>query len=464
MNLKEKIYSVAPVALQNAMVSAYGFSWRKRRMGGIFHQEYYEAKNREDFTSEQWNEYQVKQLQKLLLHAMQTVPYYQQRFAQFGLHEKSIHHVSLDTLNQFPVLSKYDLQNNGTTSLLSHSREKRGAFFPSSGSTGTPVNILFSHKMHQRWYALFESRVRNWAGVSSMVPRGMIGGRRVLPKASGGPPFFRYNAAEKQVYFSAYHINKKNALNYLEGMKKYQVQYMTGYAMSNYFLAQLLRENQVDPFPLKCVITSSEKLTDEMRQLFASVYHCKTYDSWSGVEACGLISECEAGGLHISPDAGLIEVLDEDLKPVEPGVVGKVYCTGFINFDQPLIRYAIGDEIMLSDKACTCGRNMPLVQEICGRQEDVIIGKDGRQMVRFHRVFYHLKSVKRAQVIQHSLDEITIRVETELGLSKEDEEQIRKRISSQLENLKVHIETCREIPLSRNGKFQAVISEIKHPH
>lgn len=459
----EKIYSISPIAVQHAMISAYGYTWKKRRMGGIFPKEYEAAKSRESFTVNQWAEYTEQQLQKILNHAVHTVPHYRKEFEKLGITEKNIHSISVENISQLPILSKNDLRKYGMDFLLSSQREKHGAFFPSSGSTGTPVNILFSHRMHQRWFALFESRVRNWAGVNSQMPRGMIGGRRVVPGATGNPPFYRYNFFEKQVYFSAYHISKKNAGDYLEGMRKFKLQYMTGYAMSNYLLARFIKENNLEAPELKCVITSSEKLTTEMRQLFFEVYHCKTYDGWSGVEACGLISECEAGGLHISPDAGLVEVLDKNLKPVKPGETGNVYCTGFLNYDQPLIRYAIGDEIILSEKKCSCGRNMPLVQEICGRQEDVIIGSDGREMVRFHSVFYNLKSVIRAQVIQHDYNEILIKVETDKDLLKEDEIKIRERISTQLENVQVQIEICHEIPFNKNGKFQAVISTIKHP-
>ena len=66
------------------------------------------------------------------------------------------------------------------------------------------------------------------------------------------------------------------------------------------------------------------------------------------MEACGLITECEHGSLHISPDAGLLELLDANMQPVAAGVEGTVYCTGFLNYDQPLIRYNIGDTIILS--------------------------------------------------------------------------------------------------------------------
>ena len=354
--------------MQNLLVSAYGYQWKQRRFGGIFKDEYIKAKERENFTTEQWKKYQNEQLQKILSHAFSHVPYYKMSFSRHGINIKTLKKITPETISQLPVLSKEDLRKYGTTSLIADKGKIR-SFFCKQRKHGTPTKILFSYPMHQRWMALFELRVRNWAGVNSFTPRGMIGGRRVLPTADNKPPFYRYNSFEKQVYFSAYHINGKKCRNYLEGMKRYQVEYMTGYAMSNFFLARFFKEQRLTTPQLKAMLTSSEKLTKEMRQVFKEVYNCKTYDSWSGVEACGLITECEHGRLHISPDAGFIEVLNDEMQPVKAGEAGAVYCTGFINFDQPLIRYAIGDAIILSHKTCDCGRQMPLVREIWGEMK-----------------------------------------------------------------------------------------------
>jgi len=461
LSLYNSIYNRSPVFVQNLIVSAYGYQWKKRRFGGIFPQEYEAAKERENFTGEQWQRYRQQALQKILLHAFDQVPFYQNSFKQQGLSRQFLANIAPDTIQQLPVLLKDDLRKEGTSTLLSANKEKGGSFFSSSGSTGTPVKILYSPAMHQRWFALFESRIRNWAGVSSNVPRGMIGGRRILPGAEAQPPFYRYNAAEKQVYFSAYHINKTNAVNYLKGILEHQVSYMTGYAMSNFFLARFFKELQLQPPQLKAVLPSSEKLTPEMRKLFKEVYGCKTFDSWGSVEACGMISECEHRSLHINPDAGLIEVLDEHLQPVPSGTAGDVYCTGFLNFDQPLIRYKIGDRMILSDKSCSCGRNMPVVEDICGRIEDVVIGKDGREMVRFHSVFYDIDKIKQAQVIQETTFDILIKIVTENSLTNKELADIKDRITTQLGDVDVAIEEVDSIPLNNNGKFQAVISKIK---
>lgn len=446
--------------MQHVLVSAYGRQWQKRRFGGVYPAEYKAAKKRESFTTEQWQAFQQEQLTKILMHAYNEVPYYRSAFKEKGIDFSAIKKISPETINCLPVLTKEDLRKFGTTELLTQKREPHGAFFASSGSTGTPTQILFSHAMHQRWTAIFENRVRNWAGVGSNIPRGMIGGRRVLPGAENKAPFHRYNIFEKQVYFSAYHISAGNAPHYAKAIKKYGVEYMTGYAVSNYLLACFFDELTIELPQLKCVITSSEKLTPAMRDMFAKVYHCKTYDGWSGVEACALVTECEHGSLHISPDAGLIELLDDNMQPVKPGEAGNVYCTGFLNYDQPLIRYDIGDTMILGETHCTCGREMPVIKEIIGRQEDVIIGVDGRKMVRFHGIFNGLNSVKQAQVVQESLDEIVLKIVVVYHDEKE-KEIMKQRVQSQLGNIKVIIEEVESITQTANGKFKAVVSKLK---
>jgi len=68
--------------MQNAFVSAYGWQWKHRRFGGIFQEEYRKAKERENYSADRWQSYQQQQLQKILLHAYEHVPYYKKTFQQ----------------------------------------------------------------------------------------------------------------------------------------------------------------------------------------------------------------------------------------------------------------------------------------------------------------------------------------------------------------------------------------------
>lgn len=441
------------------MVSLYGYYWKWRRFGGAFERALQECKLREHYSHKQWETYQKDALIQLIHHAREHVPYYTRNWSVNTLQSHADRDLS-EILNQFPILEKEMLRKYGKTELLSRKRYK-GHFYSSSGSTGTPTSIYYSYQFHRLWSALFEARIRHWAGLDRNMARGMIGGRRVVPEGKSKPPFYRYNAAENQVYFSAYHIAPEHIENYVHAMRQYKIEYMTGYAASNFILAKMIREVGLQAPQLKAVITSSEKLTPEMRKLFEEVYGCKTYDSYSGVEACGLISECEHGSLHVSPDAGIIEILDEKGNPVNPGETGEAICTGLLNFDQPLIRYRIGDQLTLAkNQNCPCGRAMPVISAINGRTEDVIKGPDGREMVRFHGVFIDLPEVRRGQIVQESLSEFIIYVECGATLSESSRQKMMERMRSQLGNIQVHVKQTDRIPLGPNGKFKAVISRI----
>lgn len=458
----DRLYNNSPVLVQNIMVSLYGLLWRLRRFGGHFNKELKKAKQREKFSEEQWINYQQEQLRKLLIHCYKNVPYYQNKFFEKGLYANFLKNITLQELKLLPVLTKEDLRIYGENQLISKKKNWFGQFYQSSGSTGTPVSILISPSMHQFWSALYEARVRSWAGINYLMSRGMIGGRRIVPSADDKGPFHRYNYFEKQIYFSSYHISPSTVYDYVNAINQSSISYMAGYAMSNYFLARFIQEQKLNVKPLKAVLTSSEKLTTEMRELLEKTYQCKVYDGWSGIEACALVSECEYGNLHISPDAGIIELLDDNLNPVGFNKEGKVYCTGLLNYNQPLIRYAIGDTMILTDKKCKCERNMPVIKEIVGRVEDIVYGNDGREMVRFHSVFVNLKSVQKAQIVQEKLGEIMVNVVcVNKKMDEQDKLQILDRIKSQLGEIMININVVDEIPLTANGKFKAVVSKVK---
>ena len=456
------LYARSPVSLQNMAVSLYGWTWKKRRYGGIFESELRGFKDREGYTRGQWRNYQTACLRRLLAHAFETVPYYRRIYAEAGFSQHDFSRFEIEDLKLLPYLEKEEVRRFCRTELLSDRREPGGRFFASSGSTGTPTSILYSHAFHQKWSAAFEARIRHWAGLNKDVPRGMIGGRRVVASAESPPPYYRYNRFEKQTYFSAYHISKSAAPNYLEGMREHDVEYMTGYAVSNFLLARMFDDLTLQAPELRAVVVSSEKLTTEMRNMFKKVYGCRTFDSYSGVEACGLISENSAGELVVSPDVAIVEFLDAHGKEVAPDEEGELVCTGLLNFDQPLIRYRIGDVARLSKKKTSeLGLEMPIVEEISGRIEDVVTGPDGREMVRFHGIFIDLAGLLAAQVVQEKVDWIHVNAITDSRFGKAEERTIEERIRSQLGDVHVTVERVKELARNSSGKTPAVISKCR---
>lgn len=461
MSSVDHVYKSLPVSAQNLIISLYGWYWQKRRFGGGFKQELLKFRSRNNWNEAQWREYQEQKLRDLLIHAFSHVPFYKEKYSQAGFQLNDFKNFKLEDLHHLPFLEKQELREFGETKLLADNR-KKGNFYSSSGSTGTPTKIYYSPSFHQIWSAAFEVRIREWAGVDRFSARGMIGGRRVVKEGDAQGPFYRYNSFEKQTYFSAYHISPSTIADYVEGMVKGKVTYMTGYAMSNYFLAKNILEAGIQAPQLKAVITSSEKLTDEMRQLFKEVYGCKTFDSYSGVEACGLFSEDPNGRLLDSPDVGITELLSESGADIQAGEVGEVVSTGLLNYDQPLIRYRIGDMAQLAeDQSSVDGREMPVIAQISGRIEDRVKGPDGREMVRFHGIYINIDGLLASQLIQEQLDEFIIRLVVDDSFQTSSaEELMRKRMQSQLGKVGIQFEYVEDLPRTSNGKIKAVISRI----
>jgi len=58
-------------------------------------------------------------------------------------------------------------------------------------------------------------------------------------------------------------------------------------------------------------------------------------------EIVAAASECESGKLHLWPEVGWVEILENN-QPVPNGTAGDLVCTGLLNRDMPLIRYRVG--------------------------------------------------------------------------------------------------------------------------
>ena len=333
--------------------------------------------------------------------------------------------------------------------------------FYTSGSTGTPIASIWTRPEIRASLAIREARSARWAGVSFSRPRATFSGRMVEPDPLSRGPFYRFNLAENQVYLSPFHLRPDTAGQYVHALEKHKVEWLTGYAVSYYLLGRFILDQNIAVPPLKAIITTSEKVTPEMRHVMENAYRCRVYEEYSTVENVLFASECEYGKLHVSPDAGLVEILRPDGTPCAPGETGEVVATCLMRNYQVFIRYRLGDLAAWDLEACPCGRGMPIIKEVVGRIEDVVIGPDGRQMVRFHGVFINQPHVREGQVVQEALAHIRVKIVPTDDFSAVDVQEIIHRVQQRLgEGVRVDVETVTEIPRTKAGKFQAVISNV----
>jgi phenylacetate-CoA ligase len=456
-DLLDKIYARLPVPAQHISVSVFGAYWRWLRFGPGYKNFVGEYSRREHLSHEFWQAYQQELLKKLLRESAINVPYYRNVWSE---QEKSA--ALSGRLEDLPLLSKRPLREDPTAFLRQDIFPRWKQVFYTSGSTGTPIASIWTVPEYRNALALREVRSARWAGVSFKMPRATFSGRMVEPDPESKGPFYRYNFAERQVYFSPFHLKPDTAKQYVEALHRHHTQWLTGYAVSFFLLAKFILDQKISVPRLKAIITTSEKVTPEMRKTMEEAFQCRVFEEYSTVENAVFASECEHGRLHVSPDVGIVEILRPDGTSCNPGEAGEVVATCLMRMYQPLIRFRLGDIAAWDPELCPCERAMPVIKEVVGRIEDVVIGPDGRQMVRFHGVFVDQPHVQEGQIIQERIDKIRVKVVPTSGFDSNDVEDIKKKVQIRLgHEVEVIVETTHEIPHTKAGKFQAVVSNLQ---
>lgn len=456
MGRADSVYARLPVAGQHAAVSAYGLYRQWLGFGPGYAADVRAYAARERFTRPGWERWQRARLGELLRTAAERVPYYRDAWDADARRA-----AGAADLGGIPLLDKDAVRADPCAFLREDMRPWRPMVLHTSGSTGTPLANHWTVREWRNSRALREVRSAGWAGVSYARPRATFSGRFVEPDPQSRGPFHRVNAVQRQVYFSAFHLSAATAHLYVEALRRNRVEWLTGYAVSFYLLASFILDQGIPVPPLKAVVTTSEKVTPRMREVMERAYGCRVFEEYSSVENAVFASECERGRLHVSPDAGIVEILRPDGTPCEPGEAGEVVTTCLLRQYQPLIRYRLGDLAAADGEPCPCGRAMPVLREVVGRLEDVVVGPDGRQLVRFHGIFLDIPEVREGQVVQESLELIRVNVVAEPGFSAAHREAIERRVRERLGPVRVEVDVVGSIPRTAAGKFKAVVSRLR---
>jgi phenylacetate-CoA ligase len=419
-----------------------------------------EALERETWSLDRWKAWQEEQLAYVLHRAATQVPYYREQWSKRRANgDRSL----WEYLENWPILQQDALRENPKAFLVEGVRPTSLFELHTSGTTGKPLKLWRGRRTNTRWYALNEARLKWWNGIVQSDRWAILGGQLVTPFRQERPPFWVWNAGIRQLYMSSYHLAPQNAPAYCEAMNKYNVQYLIGYASSLHSLAMVVLEKGIKVSNLKVAISNAEPLFEHQRSVIEMAFGCPVRDTYGMAEIVAAASECSKGKMHLWPDVGAMEIVNwEEDRPTENGESGRLVCTGLINAEMPLIRYEIGDSGALAPESvrCACGRNLPILKNIEGRQDDMILTPDGRRIGRFDPVFKADLAIREAQIIQEDFDTIRVKLVPAPGYKKEDGLRIAQRLRDRVGNLNVIQELVGKIPRNANGKFKAVVSHI----
>jgi phenylacetate-CoA ligase len=453
-----RYYHSLPSPLRSVAASLRGFYLRSWRYGPETERLVEEALARESWTVNQWKSWREERLGYVLHRAATSVPYYRE---QWAARRRQGDKSSWNYIENWPILEKNAVKAN-PKAFVSEDCNLRLMFREeTSGTTGKSLSVWWSKDTVRNWYALSERRIRHWNGISRLDRWAMLGGQLVVPTTHREPPFWVWNSGLNQLYMSSYHLAPDLLASYMDAISRYRVKYIYGYTSSLYALAQAVLESGRQLRSMAVAITSAEPVYDYQRMTIAKAFHCPLRETYGMSEIVCAASECSAERLHLWPEVGWVEVIENN-QCLPDGFSGELVCTGLLNADMPLIRYRTGDRGALAGnvESCQCGRNLPIIQSVDGRLDDVLYTIDGRRIGRLDPLFKGDLPVQEAQIVQESLDQVRIRYVPTSDFRPDHERLIAQRLQARMGKVKVVMEPMSEVPRGPNGKFRAVISKL----
>ena len=164
-----------------------------------------------------------------------------------------------------------------------------------------------------------------------------------------------------------------------------------------------------------CIVAEGEFLEEEARKKIETAFHCDVTSSYSTAETGVIAYECREHHLHINDDHVILEPVDASGRPVPSGTESdKVLITNLLSYPTPIIRYELGDKVVLHEEDCLCGNPSPWI-EMAGRSLDRIRFVDGTKEIivpvaDLDAVLKGEPSIKRYQIIVYAGNRISLRL------------------------------------------------------
>ena len=323
-------------------------------------------------TTEEIKSFQEEKLLELLNYAAQNSPYYKRLFEREHIDIKNIK--TLEDLELLPVTSKEDLQKYNDDFLCVPVNEIID-YASTSGTLGEPITFGLTDKDLDR-LAYNEAISFDCAGIKkgdvvqmmTTIDRLFLAGlayflglRKMkvgVIRVGSGIPKLQWDSILK--HKPRYLITVPSfLLKMIEYAETHNIDYNNSGIIGAVCIGESLRNQD---FSMNVL---SKKITDK--------WNIKLYSTYASTEMSTAFTECEhAIGGHHHPELIIIEVLDENNKPVKNGESGELTFTTIGVEAMPLIRFKTGDIVQLHAESCACGRNTLRVGPVIGRKNHMI--------------------------------------------------------------------------------------------
>ena len=402
----------------------------------------------------------VERLRALLSHIAQHVPYYRDLFARIGFDPASVK--STSDLTQLPLLTKVEIRAH--TEAFKAEGATGLARFNTGGSSGEPL-IFFIGKERVAHDVAAKWRATRWWSVDIGDPEIVVWGSPIELGAQDKMRMLRDRMLRTKL-IPAFEMSAEKLDTFLLEIRAMRPKMLFGYPSALSLIARHAEAKGVrmDDLGIRVAFTTSERLYDEQRQQIAKTFACPVANGYGGRDAGFIAHECPAGGMHITAEDIIVEIVSPDGTVLPPGQSGEIVVTHLATREFPFIRYRTGDIGVLDDRTCTCGRGLPLLKEIQGRSTDFVMAQDGTVMHGLALVYVvrDLTGVKEFKIVQESLALTRVMLVTDATFDPAQETTIIENFKRRLGTaVHIAIERVSSIPQETSGKFRYIVSKVK---
>ena len=425
-----------------------------------------ELQESEWWSSDRLIELQSRRLQSLMHHAYEHVPFYRRYMNEAGLVPGRIQ--SASDLHLLPVLNRADVRRLSAELRAESVPGERTVVVRTGGSTGEPLKFLSTpFDRFSRGFAR-SLRGQGWAGYR-LGDRSLV----VVESRERSSSRLRMMASlvrqvQRRRQWAADDLSEEQLEAMVRVVESERIQFLSGFPSALYLLALHVRDRGGLTHGLRGMVTGGEPLYENQRKVLSETFGVVPLSKYSSNEILDIACQCEVGdGYHIAVEDVVVETLDQDGRALPSGEVGRLVVTNLHNLAMPFIRYELGDSGTVSEGACSCGRGLPLLSGLGGRQSDVLLTPDGRRIPGIVLPWSYLadSGVRQIQIVQERLDLVRVRVVLEPAMDRDSAvlvtESIRSRYGAILgDAIKVVVELEAEIPAGPSGKRAVVVSAL----
>ena len=420
--------------------------------------------------SQWWSEeklrvYQWQKLKVLLKHAYKNVPYYKRVFDEIGLKPEDIQ--DFDNFRKIPFLTKEIVRENLQDLVARNYPKSKLLYVTTGGSIGIPLGLYYEKGVARSKELAFLTA--QWSRVGYKIGDKLAVLRGNVVQGTQNGRLWEFEPIKNRLILSSYHMIDENLPLYVKQIRKFKPKFLHVYPSALTILANFMKKNKVEPFPsVKAVLAGSENMYPWQLKLFQEVFQCTIF-SWYGLgELSALAGTCEKSNYyHIFSEYSYVELIAKDEQPItEEDAIGEIVGTTFDNDIMPLIRYKTQDFAVYTKQKCECGRSYPLLKKIEGRLQEFIYTKSnnlislGPAIFGIHDIDWI--QVNQIQFIQERKGELTIRIVSNPGFSKEKiEKYVLNLFEERLNGVcDLRITFVDKIPRAKSGKFHFLIQKL----